>query len=425
MTVRFDEALDRAIDFAREHRADLGGEIVIVRDLVGRIRFALGGEPKDSSKLSGELHALLGAFSPGASQVFLVRSEMLAPEAVFAAPELRHLEEGIRLLERWVIGADWLRAPLPRRSEHAQRLTFFGIKGGVGRSTALVAVARHLAERGDRVLVIDLDLESPGVTATLLPEGARPSFGVVDWFVEGDVGQADEELLRDLVATSPLAAGTPGEIRVVPAGGSVGAESYVSKLARVYVSPAGGGDLATRLARLLDVLEAQERPDWVLLDSRAGIHDLAAIAVTRLGAISLLFAVDTRQTWLAYRYLFATWKKDPDLVRRFRDDLRVVAAQVPETDRGPYLERLRDHANSMFTDYLYDDAASDDDEAFNFDVSDPDAPHSPLPIYWRRELQDWDPTREPPTVTREQAREAFGALLDYLDQTLVRSVMES
>lgn len=425
MTIRFDEALERAIAFARDHRARLGGEVVIVRDLLGRIRLALGGDAEGVEALAGELSALLGAFSPGVSQLFLPRAGMLAPSAVFEAPELRNLDEGIRLLERWVIGADWLRAPLPRRSLKAQRLTFFGIKGGVGRSTALVAVARHLAERGERVLVVDLDLESPGVTASLLPEGARPSFGVVDWFVEGDVGQADEELLRDLVATSPLAAGTTGEIRVVPAGGSVGTESYVSKLARVYASPVGSGDLAVRLARLLDALEAAEHPSWVLLDSRAGIHDLAAIAVTRLGATSLLFAVDTRQTWLAYRYLFATWQKDPLLVRRFRGGLRVVAAQVPETDRVPYLERLRDHASALFAEYLYDDASSDDDEAFNFDVGDPDAPHSPLPIYWRRELLDWDPTREPPTVTPAQAHEAFGALLEYLDETLVRSILES
>lgn len=423
MTVRFDEALDRTLAFAREHLARLGGDVVIVRDLLGRIRLALGGEPEAPEALCGELQALLGAFSPGPAQLFLLRPEMLAPEAVFAAPELRHLEKGIRLLERWVIGSDWLRPPLPRRSREAQRLTFFGIKGGVGRSTALVAAARHLAERGHRVLVVDLDLESPGLTATLLPEGTRPSFGVVDWFVEGDVGQADDALLRDIVAPSPLAAGTTGEIRVVPAGGSVGADGYVSKLARVYASPPGGGDLAVRLARLLDALEAAERPSWVLLDSRAGIHDLAAITVTRLDADSLLFAVDTRQTWLAYRYLFATWQKDAPLVRRFRDRLRVVAAQVPETERAAYLDRLRDNASTLFAEYLYDDAAADDDEAFNFDVKDPDAPHSPLPIHWGRQFQDWDPTREPPTVKPDEVRAAFGALLDHLDEMSARSIL--
>ncbi len=420
-SVRFDEALERAIGLARERLASLGGDIVITRDLFGRIRFALANEVTDRLALAAELHTLLGAFSAGVGQLILQRSELLAPEAIFDAAELRQVEPGIRLLERWVIGADWLRAPLPRASITAQRLTFFGVKGGVGRSTALVAIARHLAERGKRVLVIDLDLESPGITASMLPDDVRPSFGVVDWFVEDDVGQADADLLRDIVASSPLAAGTTGEIRVVPAGGTIGVESYVSKLARIYTSPPGKGDLAVRLARLLDDLEAAEQPDWVLLDSRAGIHDLAAVAVTRLDATSLLFAIDTPQTWLAYRYLFATWHKDPQLVRRFRGRLRLIAGQVPELDRKRYLERMQDRASQLFEEYLYDAAEASDDEAFNFDVGDRDAPHSPVPVYWRRELQDWDPTRDPPVVTLDQVRGAFGELLDYVDEILVSS----
>jgi hypothetical protein len=416
--VRFDEALDGAISYAVEHVDRLGHDVVIIRDLFGRIRIALGNEVSVASESGEDLHRLLGAFSPGATEVVLQRASLLAPEDIFDAAELRQIAPGVRLLERWIIGADWLRAPLPRAQRKARRVTFFGIKGGVGRSTALIAIARHLAEQGCRVLVLDLDLESPGITASLLPSAILPSFGIVDWFVEDDVGQADGALVREMVASSPLATGTTGEIRVVPAGGTVGIDSYVSKLARIYAAPPGKGDLATRLARLLDELEAAEVPDWVLLDSRAGIHDLAAVAVTRLDATSLLFAIDTPQTWLAYRYLFATWDKDPQQVRRFRDRLRIVAGQVPETDRERYLEALRDSASVLFEEYLYDDADAKDDEAFNFDVGDRDAPHSPVPVYWRRELQGWDPTRDPPTITLDQVRGAFGELLDYIDDTI-------
>lgn len=416
--VRFDDAIERAIGYAVKHLERLGGDVVIVRDLFGRIRVVLGSDAVVAAGVGDELHPLLGAFSPGATEIIMERASLLAPDAIFGADELRQIAPGVRLLERWIVGADWLRAPLPRAQGKARRLTFFGIKGGVGRSTALVAIARHLAVQGRRVLVVDLDLESPGITASLLPAEILPSFGVVDWFVEDDVGQADAALVRELVASSPLATGTMGEIRVVPACGTVGAESYVSKLARIYAAPPGKGDLASRLARLLDELEAVEQPDWVLLDSRAGIHDLAAVAVTRLDATSLLFAIDTPQTWLAYRYLFATWDKDPQLVRRFRDRLRIVAGQVPETDRERYLESLRDSASRLFEDYLYDAADASDDDAFNFDVGDRDAPHSPVPVYWRRELQAWDPICEPPTVTPDQLRGAFGELLDYVDNSL-------
>ena len=41
--------------------------------------------------------------------------------------------------------------------------TFYSFKGGVGRSMALANVADILARRGLRVLVIDFDLEAPGL----------------------------------------------------------------------------------------------------------------------------------------------------------------------------------------------------------------------------------------------------------------------
>ena len=41
--------------------------------------------------------------------------------------------------------------------------TFYSYKGGVGRTMALANVAALLAEIGRRVLVVDFDLEAPGV----------------------------------------------------------------------------------------------------------------------------------------------------------------------------------------------------------------------------------------------------------------------
>src|SRR6266571_2993520 len=43
-------------------------------------------------------------------------------------------------------------------------VTFYSFKGGVGRSMALINTAGILAGRGFRVLVIDLDLEAPGLS---------------------------------------------------------------------------------------------------------------------------------------------------------------------------------------------------------------------------------------------------------------------
>ena len=44
-------------------------------------------------------------------------------------------------------------------------VTFYSYKGGVGRTMALANVAAILAKQGRRVLLIDFDLEAPGLDA--------------------------------------------------------------------------------------------------------------------------------------------------------------------------------------------------------------------------------------------------------------------
>jgi hypothetical protein len=418
---RFDDALAASLNWAVAHQAALGGEVYLVRDIHGRVRVVPRGDVTLEPALVAELHSQLGGFSPGLASIVVDR-------AFFALEELdadrTRLAEGVWLVDRLVSEQGWRRAPVAGL-EHRPRVIFFGLKGGVGRSTALVALAKRLSERKQRVLVVDLDLESPGATSMLLRPEELPPFGAVDWFVEDAVGQGDDALLRAMVTPSRV-----GEVLVAPA---VGARSipvsddedlkqdpvlslrdgaFVSKLGRAYASP-GGEDFALRVERLLAGLERVHAPDVVLLDSRAGMHDISAAAVPRLGGTVLLFAAATSQTWLGYRLLFSTWRREREVVERFRARLRVVAALVPETGRDAYLGRLREEAYDLFSSFLYE--TSDAEDAFSFDVTDSDAPHQPLPIYWRRELVEWEPGARPgpaaEVVTDEQLEAAFGPFL--------------
>jgi hypothetical protein len=419
--VRFDEAWSKANAFVSAHPDLDASSTVLVRDLYGRIRIALddrnaqGRIPEAEARrsLAELLDKELGRFSAGASSLFLLASAMFAPGEVFEAADTMWADPArrtYRILDRYVVGSDWLRSPF--ETPRIPRVTLYGIKGGVGRSTATAVLAWRLSQAGRRVLVVDLDLESPGVGATILPPDRAPDFGVADWFVEDVVGQADEALLRDMVAPSPLGAGG-ADLIVAPASGRLReGYSYLPKLARAYADlsgdvtePAGFGD---RLHRLVLQLEEQVRPDITLLDSRAGLHDIAAVAVTRMGAISLLFSVDTQQTWDAYRALFQTWHTHFDRAEGFRENLKMVAAQIPETETTGYLEGLQQNAYDLFAGYLYVETPPGEEPEFNFDLNDPDAPHSPLRIHWSRVFQQFDPVRRPNAVTDEQVRAAFG-----------------
>ncbi len=161
---------------------------------------------------------------------------------------------------------------------------------------------------------------------------------------------------------------------------------------------------------MLEQLIEYNSPDVVLLDSCAGLHDIAAIATTRLGAMTFLFAVGTRQTWDGYQMLLRSWAKHPDVAKDVRERVRVVASQIPETERAAYLERFRQSAYDVFADTFYEESGPANPDAFNFDVDATDAPHDPLRINWSRSLQEWDPTSN--AVSYDELRAAMGDFLD-------------
>jgi hypothetical protein len=423
VTIRFEQAWEDCFKVLCSPAADVlheAGKVVVVRDLLGRIHLALQHAPplERLAPLVQKLEKAVGSFW---SQRVLDGQTMVAPESVFESPDAYEKESGLWVLERLVTGADWGRGPLKTSSSRQPpRATLYGLKGGVGRSTALAAWAWHLAKLGHRVLVIDLDLESPGVSSLLLPTELQPPYGIVDWFVEDAVGNADTELLRLMVAPSPLSDDTSGQILVAPCGSPLDGD-YLSKLSRAYVdvpSERGPRSFGERLAEMLDQLTEHYHPDVVLLDSRAGLHDVAAIATTRLGAMTFLFAAGTRQTWDGYRILLRSWAKHPPVAREIRERLRVVAAQIPETERVAHLERFRQCAYDIFADTLYEEAGPEQPEAFNFDVYATDAPHDPLRINWARVLQDWEPTSK--TVSYEELRAFMGDFLDRATELVLQ-----
>ena len=420
--VLFEQALERALEKTKK-MGSISREITLVRDYRGRIRLLLPGR-KDTyqgdaeaiDKLCTELSKALGhyGFEPG--QMILYEEELAVAyhelEQRFQLYSDQDIE--VYLLDRQITGQDWLMGTFKRDTSNP-RVTFFGIKGGVGRSTALIIWAWHLARQGKRVLVFDLDLESPGVSSTLLPPESLPDFGIVDWFVEDGVAQS-KDIEPEMVGSSPIASRLAGEIKIVP---SYGRKTgyYLAKLSRCYAGLPGdeSASWGARLERMVQNIEKEVLPDLTILDSRAGLQDIAAAAVTRMDAFSFLFAIDSTQTWKAYSFLFHHWGRHPGL-REMREKLQVTASMIPETERENYLRRFREHAWNLFRDHLYDEADTESTDAFNFDLNDEDAPHYPLPIFWHRALQEFDPAISERGVEERTALEALGQFMERADR---------
>lgn len=180
-------------------------------------------------------------------------------------------------------------------------ISFYSYKGGVGRSMAVANVATLLAHRGRRVLVVDFDLEAPGLHRYFLGSRSRKGKprqtpvsgqkGTIDAFVELATRTAGgEEQVQEVVA-SLLDSGRYGySVRV--------RTPSASKPARLDFWSAGlfDSDYARRVqdfpwgrfyeerAEVFTQLasEWKRRYDYILLDSRTGISDLGSVSTVIL-----------------------------------------------------------------------------------------------------------------------------------------------
>jgi hypothetical protein len=408
------------------------GTPLLIRDICGIVSIALNVKRSDHQEIIARLEAeiaKLGVYA--ASPGVVCADDFFEPDTVFNDPSViqfavRGTELSVRMLERQITGQDWLSngGEADRLSQLAiPRLVFFGLKGGVGRSTALAVAAYHLARAGKQVLLIDLDLESPGLSGLLLPRERLADFGVVDWLVEDAVGQGSE-VSRRMISASPLSENLRHEIRVAAAIGN-GDACYLDKLSRAYADVSEGNQprrFSERIQRLVRTLVDQERPDVVLIDSRAGMHDLAALSIVGLASTAFLFATDSAQGWQGYLSLFTHWQSRPSVARNVRERLKMVSALFPESDQVVRAKGFLERSYSLFAETLYDEVkpgetVPSDGDLFNFAMDDVAAPHYPLRIKWSSRLQEFDPLQISKGLFGEdEVRAVYGEFLDGIAQ---------
>jgi cellulose biosynthesis protein BcsQ len=433
--VRFDDVIDSALEVIRGDLGDRRCPVTLVRDVTGQLTAVLEDqalERRELERLATALDERLGRFSPGPRRVLLRRSELIDERDVFESPDRVSLPdvEDTWLIDRLLTNQEWLREPHLARPP-LPVATAFSLKGGVGRSTAVAVWAWHLAREGRRVVVIDLDLEAPGLGSLLIDD--PPAYGMVDWLAEALLGQPDQELLDDCLAFSPVAEDAEGVVQVIPAFGSK-TRDYVAKIGRIYLpglAPDGGEiGLPERIGSLIAALaQRQDPPDAVLLDSRAGLHDIGAAAVTQLGAEVFLFARDEPQSWQAYRLLFEHLSRSkglrygmPDNDLRWR--LKMVAAQVEKREEAvaSWLEASYDTWSALYDD---EGRATEEAPAQTFVRDDSNAPHHPRTIYYDAGLRSVGlvkTSKRPPWPVIEAA---FGEFLVGATERLLGSHEEA
>lgn len=404
--------------------------VAVVRDLRGRVRLAVALIDDPSvhatatiTALTNALTARLGPWYTGellctqAGKVPLrnVAQKVIElaqpwPEAFWDDAGTRRLGVAgrYRLLERRLGKLPWLEGDFPPpwalATDAPTVVAFYSFKGGVGRTTTLASCALQAAKQGERVVVVDLDLEAPGVGSLL---GASADRGVLDLLIEHVATEG-----VDVGPACVPAAGVPDDrsdkIQVIPAG-RLGT-SYLEQLARLDFSAAVVGDGAQvipvreALIAVLNKVREEYAPRWIFLDARAGLHDLAGLSLHGLSHVEVLFSRANAQGLAGLDLVLSA------LARRSRDAssrLVLVHALGPVNvgEAKQERERMQRETHAMFLRHeLYDATLAPD-------VLADDADHRPWTV---RRVESIERNDRIADILAELTAEDYAAVWDRI-----------
>ncbi len=192
----------------------------------------------------------------------------------------------------------------------SQIITFYSYKGGAGRSMTAANVAWILASNGKRVLIIDWDLEAPGLHRYFHPFLVDPELlttdGIVDFIINFTVaaltpGDAAEDWYVPYANIIRYASSLtwdfprPGTLDFISAGRQDTA--YVARVSSIdwssFYERLGGG-------AFLEAAKRQMRAeyDYILIDSRTGISDSSGICTIQMPDQIVACVTPNRQSML-------------------------------------------------------------------------------------------------------------------------------
>lgn len=237
-------------------------------------------------------------------------------------------------------------------------VTFYSYKGGMGRTTTMIAYAISLAVNDNdlkkkRVVIIDCDLEAPGYLNFFdlsehngLQSGKKN--GLVEFLSDAQLTSHPEDLdINDYIINvgddneNNFAYNNLNNIWLIPAGnlnegysdlsGGDDRNDYLEGLAKINLSSVNS--VVKYFNILLDRINETIEPDIILLDSRTGFNDIFGTAALYLSSSVVGFFGFSRQTQPGLMNLLREYYKEGNFF-----SLQLVFSILPEKADDTWVE---------------------------------------------------------------------------------------
>jgi hypothetical protein len=390
MFIHFDEARMAAEQLVRSwlERTPQVKRALLVGDLFGKLRLLIWTDTAiDSDALQGELSEACGAWWEGPAVCVHDFDEVSQNVYLEAWRGAANGDSRLAVADRHRNRTGWfvdVPVPLWPASLEPALVVFYSFKGGMGRSTALASFAIQRARAGERVCVVDFDLDSPGVGLLLNHGGGVIArWGAVDYLLEH---RASDLPLSDYFHRCDRVAGA-GEILVFPAG--TVDESYVHKLARVDLeeTPVSGH---SGINSLFHTIRAELRPHWILVDARTGVSEVAGYLLSGIAHLHVLLGTEQDQSWRGINLVLDRLGKHRVEASRSQSEVLLIQAMVPSGEAGRVgISNFQARAESEFSSRYYAEVTDGSESDTYWDISDidsGDAPHVSVHVEYESRL---------------------------------------
>jgi hypothetical protein len=288
----------------------------------------------------------------------------------------------------------------------------------------MVSCAWQLARDGKQVAIVDLDLEAPGLGALCCDPPRTEGRGILDYLVdEIATGNASHE---DLGVQGSALGAESERVTVYPAG-SLQSSSYLEKLARLDFMNSGRPGESSPVAKALGKLLLKVRhppngipkPQFIFLDSRAGLHDIAGLSLHGLAHVDVLFGRASEQSYHGLELTVRT------LAQRKKADFSCVIVHglapvrssdpinEPESEERHFLDRVFKLFETHVYKYLQERGTPVPGEATK------SGPHFPVALHSNEKLERF--LRLDDKVRYELFGPDYEALLNELKAKLPRA----
>lgn len=229
-------------------------------------------------------------------------------------------------------------------------VTFYSVRGGVGRSTALGYCGRILAARGRRVICVDLDLEAPGLASLFGVESqVSEDQGVVHLLVALDKGE-EPDVSKHLIRVTESS-----ELYCLPAGQP---SAEYARLLRLINPSAWYSEERNPLRNLLSALtdKLPFRPDVILFDARTGISEISAPLLFDLADIAVIVFFPhpqaRRATKEVVRALLSSRTRRNIGNRKFAPEPRFLVSPIPSSRIPEVVQRYRNRSQDWIAEWM-------------------------------------------------------------------------